>query len=68
MRQRNSTARTLPDLPDPEESSEHRIKFFKVWARLSGEERSWDDEREREARERERVALRHPRWRDAQSG
>jgi hypothetical protein len=67
MRQRYGTARTLPE-PLDEGSSEHRIKFFKEWARLSGEERSWDDEREREARERERVALRHPRWRDAASG
>ena len=68
MRERYSTARTLVEPDAAEEASEHRIKFFKEWARLSGEARSWEDEREREARERERVALRHPRWRDATSG
>jgi hypothetical protein len=66
--QRYGTARTLPDPFADEESSEHRIKFFKEWARLSGEERFRYEENDRDARERERAALRHPRWRDAESG
>jgi hypothetical protein len=65
MRQRYSTANLPGDPPDEAASSEHRIKFFKEWARLSGEERTWQDESDRE--ERERAARRHPRWRDATS-
>lgn len=65
MRQRYSTAPTTAEPPDEAASSEHRIKFFKEWARLSGEERTWQDESEREARER--AVRRHPRWRDATS-
>ena len=68
MSQSTGATRT-PMRPFADESSDHRIKMFKHMARLSGVEHTDDEDgwERRDARERELLAWRHPRWRDADS-